>query len=88
MCRNIKTLYNFDPNATDDEIYSASLQYVRKISGFNKPSKQMRMLLTEQLRKFPNPRKNCLTHWPRMRFHVIGKLKRNVLELGMKKGLV
>jgi hypothetical protein len=39
MCRNIRTLYNFDPPATDDEIYAASLQYVRKITGFNKPSK-------------------------------------------------
>ncbi|MFJ5769815.1 DUF2277 domain-containing protein [Psychrobacillus sp. NPDC093180] len=39
MCRNIKTLFNFEPVATDDEIYAASLQYVRKISGFNKPSK-------------------------------------------------
>ncbi|QUW22592.1 DUF2277 domain-containing protein [Sporosarcina sp. Marseille-Q4063] len=39
MCRNIKTLYNFEPSATEDEIYAASLQYVRKISGFNKPSK-------------------------------------------------
>lgn len=39
MCRNIKTLFNFEPVATDDEIYAASLQYVRKVSGFNKPSK-------------------------------------------------
>ena len=39
MCRNIKTLFNFDPPATDDEIRDASLQFVRKISGFNKPSK-------------------------------------------------
>ena len=38
MCRNIRTLYNFDPPATDEEIRSASLQYVRKISGFTKPS--------------------------------------------------
>ena len=38
MCRNIKTLYNFDPPATDEEIRAASLQFVRKISGFNKPS--------------------------------------------------
>lgn len=38
MCRNIKTLYNFDPPATDAEIYMAALQYVRKISGFTKPS--------------------------------------------------
>jgi len=39
MCRNIKTLFNFDPPATEDEIRAAALQYVRKISGFNKPSK-------------------------------------------------
>lgn len=39
MCRNIKILYNFDPPATQDEIRGASLQFVRKISGFHKPSK-------------------------------------------------
>ncbi|HLQ63778.1 MAG TPA: DUF2277 domain-containing protein [bacterium] len=39
MCRNIKTLFNFAPPATDDEIQGASLQFVRKLSGFNKPSK-------------------------------------------------
>ncbi len=39
MCRNIKTLFNFDPPATDAEIRSASLQFVRKLSGFNAPSK-------------------------------------------------
>jgi hypothetical protein len=39
MCRNIKMLFNFDPPVTPDEIRSASLQFVRKISGFNKPSK-------------------------------------------------
>ena len=38
MCRNIHTLYNFEPPATDEEIRDAALQYVRKISGFNKPS--------------------------------------------------
>jgi len=38
MCRNIKTLFNFDPPATDEEIYEASLQFVKKLSGFNKPS--------------------------------------------------
>jgi hypothetical protein len=39
MCRNIRVLFNFDPPVTDDEIRAASLQFVRKISGFNKPSK-------------------------------------------------
>ena len=38
MCRNIRTLYNFDPPATDEEVHDAALQYVRKISGFSKPS--------------------------------------------------
>lgn len=38
MCRNIRTLYNFSPTATDEEVRAASLQFVRKVSGFNKPS--------------------------------------------------
>jgi len=38
MCRNIKTLYNFEPPATEDEIRAAALQYVRKVTGFSKPS--------------------------------------------------
>ena len=39
MCRNIKTLFNFDPPVTEDEVRAASLQFVRKLTGFNKPSK-------------------------------------------------
>jgi hypothetical protein len=39
MCRNIKTLFNFEPPVTDDEIRAAALQFVRKVSGFNSPSK-------------------------------------------------
>jgi len=39
MCRNIKTLFNFDPPATDEEIHAACVQFVRKLSGFNRPSK-------------------------------------------------
>jgi len=39
MCRNIRTLFNFEPPVTDEEIRAASLQFVRKVSGFNKPSK-------------------------------------------------
>ncbi len=39
MCRNIKTLFNFDPPVTEEEVRAASLQFVRKISGFTKPSK-------------------------------------------------
>ena len=39
MCRNIKPLFNFEPPVTEDEVWAASLQFVRKVSGFNKPSK-------------------------------------------------
>jgi len=39
VCRNIKTLFNFEPPVTDEEVRAASLQFVRKLSGFNKPSK-------------------------------------------------
>jgi hypothetical protein len=39
MCRNIKTLFNFEPPVTDDEVHAAALQFVRKVSGFNTPSK-------------------------------------------------
>ena len=39
MCRNIRTLFNFEPPATEDEVHAASLQYVRKVTGFNKPSR-------------------------------------------------
>ena len=39
MCRNIRTLYNFDPPADESEIEAAALQYIRKVSGFNKPSR-------------------------------------------------
>jgi hypothetical protein len=42
MCRNIHTLHNFEPAATDDEVHAAALQYVRKISGFTKPSQANR----------------------------------------------
>lgn len=40
MCRNIKTLFNFEPPASEDEIHASALQFVRKLSGFNKPSHQ------------------------------------------------
>jgi len=39
MCRNIRTLYNFEPPATDEEIHASALQYVRKVSGFTRPSR-------------------------------------------------
>ena len=47
MCRNIKTLFNFDPPATDDEVRAASLQFVRKLSGFTAPSKVNEQVFTK-----------------------------------------
>ena len=47
MCRNIKTLYNFAPPATNDEIQSASLQYVRKVTGYRKPSQANEVVFDE-----------------------------------------
>jgi hypothetical protein len=49
MCRNIKTLYNFDPPATNEEIRAASRQFVRKISGFQKPSKINQTIFEESV---------------------------------------
>jgi hypothetical protein len=49
MCRNIKMLFNFDPPVTDDEIRAASVQFVRKISGFNKPSKANEQVFNEAI---------------------------------------
>ena len=47
MCRNIKTLFNFDPPATEEEIRAAGLQFVRKLSGFNKPSQANRQVFEQ-----------------------------------------
>jgi hypothetical protein len=49
MCRNIKTLFNFDPPATDDEVRAASLQFVRKLSGFTAPSKANEAVFTQAI---------------------------------------
>ncbi|MEN9327692.1 MAG: hypothetical protein RI947_500 [Candidatus Parcubacteria bacterium] len=51
MCRNIKTLFNFDPPATDAEIKEASLQFVRKLSGFHKPSKSNELAFNSAVEK-------------------------------------
>ncbi len=47
MCRNIKTLFNFEPPATDEEIHASSLQYVRKLSGFTRPSRANQQVFEE-----------------------------------------
>ncbi len=60
MCRNIKTLYNFAPPATDDEIRAASLQFVRKITGFNKPSQQNEAAFERAVEQVTTISKNLL----------------------------
>lgn len=50
MCRNIKTLYNFDPPANEEEIHAAALQFVRKLSGFNKPSQANEAAFNDAIR--------------------------------------
>jgi hypothetical protein len=52
MCRNIKTLFNFDPPATDEEIRDASLQFVRKLSGFTKPSQANEAAFNQAVEEF------------------------------------
>ena len=59
MCRNIKTLFNFEPPATEDEIQASALQFVRKLSGFNKPRRRTPRRSTLRLKKSPQPRENC-----------------------------
>jgi hypothetical protein len=51
MCRNIKTLFNFEPPATDEEIRASSLQYVRKVSGFTRPSRANQAAFDRAVRK-------------------------------------
>lgn len=52
MCRNIKTLFNFDPPATDEEIQAAALQFTRKLSGFNRPSKANEAAFNQAVQEF------------------------------------
>ncbi|MFZ1203038.1 MAG: DUF2277 domain-containing protein [Candidatus Acidiferrales bacterium] len=60
MCRNIKTLFNFDPPVTSDEVRAASLQFVRKITGFNKPSQSNELAFTRAVDEIANVSLNLL----------------------------
>lgn len=61
MCRNIKILFNFDPSATDEEIKNASLQYVRKLSGFNSPSNTNQKAFDQAIIEISSATKKLLT---------------------------
>lgn len=60
MCRSIRTLYNFEPPVTDDEISAASLQFVRKISGFNRPSKANEVAFETAIREITEASRRLL----------------------------
>jgi hypothetical protein len=60
MCRNIKMLFNFEPPVTEDEVRAASLQFVRKITGFNKPSKANEKAFLEAIDKITDVSTNLL----------------------------
>jgi hypothetical protein len=61
MCRNIKTLFNFDPPATDQEIHEAALQFVRKLSGFRQPSRSNEKVFNDAVEKVSRDAKILLT---------------------------
>lgn len=62
MCRSIKTLYNFDPPATEDELRAASLQFVRKLSGFHKPSKANEAAFNEAIDEVTHASSKLFAH--------------------------
>lgn len=61
MCRNIKTLFNFEPPATEDEIHASALQFVRKLSGFNAPSKANEEAFNRAVEEVSASARNLLT---------------------------
>ena len=85
MCRNIKTLFNFDPPATDEEIRAASLQFVRKLSGFTKPSKANEAAFDRAIDEVAKVARRLIdsletTAEPRNREEVAAKLRERSLE--------
>lgn len=62
MCRNIRTLHNFEPPATQDEVYAAALQYVRKISGTSKPSQANQAAFEEAVQEVAHATRHLLEH--------------------------
>jgi hypothetical protein len=85
MCRNIKTLFNFDPPATDAEIHDASLQFVRKLSGFTKPSKANEDAFNRAIEEIATSARTLIdslqtTAEPRNREDVAAKLRERSMQ--------
>jgi hypothetical protein len=86
MCRNIKMLFNFEPPVTPDEVRAASLQFVRKISGFNKPSKANEAAFLAAIDGIAGVRRSCWLRWRRMLRRRTGRKRRRRLRLGVRIG--
>jgi hypothetical protein len=90
MCRNIKPLYNFEPPVSDDEVRAAALQYVRKISGYNKPSQANEAAFNAAIEEITAASRKLLasletTASPRLRAEVTAKAKaRAALRYGTR----
>ena len=85
MCRNIRTLFNFDPPATDEEIRAASLQFVRKLSGFTKPSKSNEDAFNRAIEEIASSARTLIdslqtTAEPRNREDVAAKLRERSMQ--------
>ena len=85
MCRNIKTLFNFDPPATDEEIHAASVQFVRKLSGFTHPSKANEAAFDQAVEEVANVARRLIdslvtSSEPRNREEVTAQLKARAVE--------
>ena len=76
MCRNIKPLFNFDPPVTDEEIRAASLQFVRKITGFNKPSRANEAAFESAIEEISGICARLLIRWKQRPLPETGKRKR------------
>lgn len=90
MCRNIKTLYNFDPPATKEEIQASALQYVRKLSGFHEPSEVNQQAFDQAIKEVASATQKLLDHLkthaePRDRIEEAAKAhERAVKRFGLK----
>jgi Uncharacterized conserved protein (DUF2277) len=80
MCRNIKTLHNFDPPVTDEEIQASALQFVRKLSGFTRPPRQTSELSIVRWTRWLSRHASCFMPWSRMLPREIGRSRLRRLE--------
>ena len=84
MCRNIKTLFNFEPPATDDEVRAASLQFVRKLSGFKKPSKANEVAFELGSNRWRGQLARCSTRWSPQPSRTIARWKPSKPARGLR----